>query len=189
VPRLKKASPAGGPPRAFSGPGGSNSGPGGSTVPQAQSCANTCSAARRSHSRFESIEVAASTARVSDRDRPVAQCSRSLASAGASARGLPCPWDPTERWSQGHDAFPRRHGPRHGPRPVRAHGASGRSRRRAGADGHPLRSARTDPPSVPTGTDTSASRAHAILDERFARGEIDEAEHRARRAVLDERRP
>jgi putative membrane protein len=45
------------------------------------------------------------------------------------------------------------------------------------------------PPSAPTGTDTSASRAHAILDERFARGEIDEGEHRARRAVLDERRP
>lgn len=32
-----------------------------------------------------------------------------------------------------------------------------------------------------------SSRAHAILDERLARGEIDETEYRSRRAALDDR--
>lgn len=35
------------------------------------------------------------------------------------------------------------------------------------------------------GTEASASTARQILDERFARGEIDEEEYRTRRRVLD----
>jgi uncharacterized membrane protein len=45
----------------------------------------------------------------------------------------------------------------------------------------------TTPPSVPASAAPVPSRAHAILDERFARGEIDEVEHRSRRAALDNR--
>lgn len=40
---------------------------------------------------------------------------------------------------------------------------------------------------LPRGSSAAVSRAHSIVDERFARGEIDEDEHRSRRAALDDR--
>ena len=41
-------------------------------------------------------------------------------------------------------------------------------------------------PALPSSGSPRASNAHTILDERLARGEIDAAEHRERRAALNE---